>query len=52
MKKLIFILFIFVFFWVLLQIYEATANETMTSRVIPYLNDAQTISFEKKKLLV
>ncbi len=53
MKKLIFILFIFVFIWVLLQLYQAVAAEKVTTkRVVPYLNDTQIIPTKKRMLLV
>ena len=52
MKKLIFILLIFVIIWLALQFYKVIDNKKMTSQVVPYLNDTQVITVKRRMILV
>lgn len=52
MKRLIFILFVIVFVWLLIQLYAAVVGEEFSGGVIPYFEDIQNNTSEEPRMIL
>ena len=52
MKRLVFILFVIVLIWLLVQLYASVTGENLSGGVIPYFGDVQNNESERHMLLI
>ncbi len=52
MKKLMLVLFIIVFVWLLIQLYATVVGEEFSSGIIPYFESIQNNTSEERRMIL
>ena len=52
MKRLVFVLFVIVLVWLLVQLYASVTGEKFSGGVIPYFDDIQNNESERHMMLI